>query len=346
MIADIGDIASSGLLSLSHRGGPIRQMVRRTVTNLRRAMSLPDDYAVLFPGSATAAMELFLANTCPGQSVHFVGGAFAQRFADTANSLGCHARLVETPLGAPFDLSDAPATAPDVVAVTHMETATTVQWPARMLADVRARYPDALLAVDVTSSFGAMAMDWTGADFWLASVQKCLGLPAGLGLAIVGPRVFARAQAIGKDRRVAGWRDLLVMRERLVGGDTFETPNVLGLALLERQSGRWDLAAVDRATREKAALVRETVPDDMFFVRDPLWRALTVHTLRVGDPAPVHARARAAGFELGLGYGPLKKDCIRLATFPSVTIRDVAAVLRTVVSDGSSVARAEELRNE
>ena len=329
-VQDIAEITASGLLSTSHRTDPVRDIVKRCVANMRRVFSIPADYAIVFPTSATGGMDLVLSNCVRASSLHFVGGAFAERFAATSQSLGHAAARIPSGPGEPFDWRAVDADEPELVAITHNETSTCVMWPHAEMAGLRARYPDALLAVDITSSFGAMAMDWNQADFWFGSVQKCLGLPAGLGVAIVGPRAVARAKALGAARAVPAWRDLLVMIEKLEAGDTFETPNVLGLALLERQMARWDLAQIERDMHAKQHLVQATVGDVRFFVRDAAWRSLTVHNLDVGDPAPLHALARAAGYELGLGYGPLKEHCIRIAAFPALTLDHIARVLAAI----------------
>ena len=330
---DIVEINASGLLSVSHRTAPIRDIVKRCVTGMRAALSIPDDYVILFQTSATASMDLLVGNCVAQSSVHFVAGAFAKRFADTSEQLGRSVVRVEAPWGAPFDWRNAvwPGSS-ELIAITHNETSTGAMWPADELRALREQHPEPLLAVDVTSSFGAMGMDWTQADCWFGSVQKCLGLPPGLGFVVLGPRAIERATAFGHARRVPAWRDLLVLLEKIELGDTFETPNVLGLALLDRQMARWDLTAVERQTREKARLVADAMGDARFFVRDPAWRSLTVHNLDVGDPAPFHERARAAGFELGLGYGPCKKHCFRLGTFPAVGPDDVRRVLEAITS--------------
>lgn len=328
---DIAEIVASGLLSVSHRTDAIRDIVKRCVSGMRSALSIPADYTILFTTSATAGMDLVLSNCVARASAHFVAGAFAERFAATAEGLGRTTECVEAAWGTPFPWRDRDwRTAPELIAVTHSETSAGSMWPTAEWHGLRERWPDPLLAMDVTSTFGAMAMAWSQADYWFGSVQKCLGLPGGLGFAIVGPRAVQRAAAFGAERRVPAWRDLLVLIDKIDLGDTFETPNVLGLALLDRQMARWDLTTIERDMRAKATLVHDTMGDSRFFVRDTAWRSLTVHNLDVGDPAPYHQRARAAGYELGLGYGPLKKHCLRIATFPAVSPDDVRGVLRAI----------------
>jgi phosphoserine aminotransferase len=222
----------------------------------------------------------------------------------------------------------------ELVAVTHNETSTGMAWPWDELTAWRDAHPGPLLALDVTSSIASMAMDWTRADVWFGSVQKGFGLPAGLGLLLVGPRARERARELGARRRVAAWQDLHAMAAKIEEGQTVETPNVLAIALLARQMRRWDLAAIDVATREKARLVAQRAGDERFFVRDARWRSLTTHCLLVPSPDDCVRRAREAGFAVGRGYGALRPRSIRIGTFPSVSLRDLDAALHAVFTEG------------
>ena len=256
VVADLHEIAGSGLLGESHRSERVKSMVRGAIAALRRAMAIPADHAIVFQPSATAAMELILRNLVARRSLHLVGGAFAERFARTAAEVGLQPLRIASPWErAPrwreLDAGDGA----ELIAVTQNETSTGMAWPLAEIAALRAAHPAPLLAVDVTSSFGALATDWTTADVWFGSVQKCLGLPAGLGYVVAGPRALARAAELGASRGVAAWQDLLQLAEKMESGQTVETPNVLAIALLGRRMARWDLAAVEASTRRKAALV-------------------------------------------------------------------------------------------
>jgi phosphoserine aminotransferase len=330
---DIAELSTSGLLSESHRGPAVQGELKQTTANLRAAMGVPADYAVLFQPSATAAMELILRNTVRARSFHFVDGAFSGRFASTADQIGIGATVHEHPwdeAGVPEEAEIDDAV--ELISLAHNETSTGQMWPWEAIRALRERHPAPLLSIDVTSTFGAVAMDWTLADFWFFSVQKCMGLPAGLGVLIASPRAVARARELGPLRQVAGWQDLPGLAERIKVGETVETPNVLGIALLGRQLARWDLARIDAETHAKAACVAQAVPDEAYFIRDAAWRSVTTHNLQFADVAAVKARALEAGFTLGAGYGPLRETCLRVATFPSVTVAQVQKAMAAITA--------------
>ena len=329
--ADLVELAGSDLLSESHRGPVIQGVLKNAVANLRAALRVPADYAVLFQPSATACMEVICRNVVERRSFHFVHGAFSGRMAQTAEQVG----LAPTSHETPWDETTRPETAAiddtvELISLAHNETSTGLMWPWEQIRALRDAHPQPMLSIDVTSSFGAMTMDWTLADFWFFSIQKCMGLPSGLGVLLASPRAIERARLLGPVRRVAAWQDLPAMAARIEGGETQETPNALAIELLGRQLARWDIDAVEEATRAKAEAVFAAMPEEAFFIREPDWRSWTAHTLAVADPAAVKARALEHGFVIGSGYGPLKPTHVRLATFPSVSLAQVEQVLAVI----------------
>ena len=127
---DIHEINESGLLSESHRGPVIQELLRNTVATLKSALRLPDEYFVFFQPSASAGMELVLRNCVRRASFHYVNGAFAQRFAKTATRIGLEATRYETEWEQPFVPEDArPPAEAELLAITHAETSTGRMWP-------------------------------------------------------------------------------------------------------------------------------------------------------------------------------------------------------------------------
>jgi phosphoserine aminotransferase len=117
----------------------------------------------------------------------------------------------------------------DVVCLTHNETSNGThlkQWNT-----ILAKYPDALIAVDATSSMAGVELDWQSADIWFASVQKCFGLPAGMAVMVCSPRALQYAESIG-DRKY--YNSLLFMNDNFKKYQTHYTPNVLEIYLLSK----------------------------------------------------------------------------------------------------------------
>lgn len=329
------EIAASGLLSLSHRGSAVKAMVAHAISETRRVLGVPEDYAVVTHPSATSSMELVLRNLVRERSAHFVGGAFGKRFADTARAIGLAEHRIEHIWSAAPPVEDLPPGDFELLTVTHNETSTGMLWPAEEIAALRSRLnatrPETLLAIDATSSLGGVPIDFEQADVWLASVQKALGLPAGLALVIVSPRAVERARAVGDDRRVAPWQDLPAMVEKMETGQTIETPNIFGLALLGRAMEGADGSSFAGHCCALTGMVNQAVGSGglaaEFFVEDERWRSATVHNLVVEHPGEAIRRARKAGFVIGSGYGDLKDRCIRIATFPAHQRAHLATLL-------------------
>jgi phosphoserine aminotransferase len=329
-------IATSGILSLSHRGPEVQSVCRSAIADLARSMRIPADYRILFTNSATAAMGVTLRSLVRKNCHHFVHGAFGARFHALALGLGLRATVTDADPHLALDWR--PAQIDDhceLLALTHNETSTGSMWPTTEMIDLRAAYPSPLLVVDVTSSFGALAMDWSLADLWFCSVQKCLGLPAGLGILIAGPRALAVAGHLHElelPHRALPQESLSEMAQRMEDAQTFETPNVLAIALLARQMETWDLEQIEIETRNKASLLAAASLGLGPFVEDADWRSLTVQNLRFSEPDQMRQKAEAGGFLIGKGYGRLADTCLRIANFPASTVRQYQALIQTLQS--------------
>ena len=92
--------------SISHRSGKFEEIFSSTVTNLKKLLSIPENYSIFFLSSGTEAMERTIENVVEKHSLHFVNGAFSQRFFDTAIELGKQAKKIEVPLGEGFKLGE------------------------------------------------------------------------------------------------------------------------------------------------------------------------------------------------------------------------------------------------
>lgn len=324
------EIASTGLLSLSHRSKAFASICQKALEGLRKNMFIPDDYRVFFQPSATVAMDTILRNVVVNNSYHFVHGAFSKRFHTTATEIGLNATSFNSPWDEAVPWEEAeihPNT--ELIAITHNETSSGLMWPTETLAAVRKAYPEPLIALDVTSSFGGLHTDWAVADIWFGSVQKCLGLPSGLGFIIVNPRAYEKAirQIIDLKKRVASWQRFDQLAANIAKYQTVETPNIFAIALLAYAMESWDLKEIQEEILYKAGLIYKQTELWKPYVKERTWLSPTVTNLEVDNFQLFHQKAAAKNFFLGNGYGKLANSCIRIANFPSVKRENLLALL-------------------
>ena len=318
--------ARSGLTSL----------VRQTVEALKTKLNIPQDYTVLFTGSATEGWEILTQSLTPRRSFHLYNGAFGEKWCKYAQALrpasaGVRFGLDEVPDPA---LLPAALDGTDLVCLTQNETSTATQLREGVILNFFNRLGPALLAVDATSSMAGLNLKFIKADAWLASVQKCFGLPAGLGLLVLSPRAVAQAKSLNEK---AHYNSLVPMLAQMLNHQTNYTPNVLGIYLLGRVL----------AEREPIKTVHQHLADraqklyDFFEQATPLQplisnaEARSTTVIGLQGPAPlideIKKKALETGLHLGSGYGDLKATTLRIANFPRrarCRFRSLGAVFR------------------
>jgi phosphoserine aminotransferase len=186
---------------------------------------------------------------------------------------------------------------------------------------------EAIIAVDATSSMGGINLPWQEADVWFASVQKCIGIPAGLGILICSPKALKRASLLNKK---VHYNDVLLMEENRKLFQTHYTPNVLSIYVLNKLAHLLpNLSEIDLQTNKKAKLLTEFFSQSNPFnlsllIKNPLVRLPTVFAL-TGDAIQIKRLQDLClknNIELGKGYGNWKDNTIRIANFPSHTPED------------------------
>ena len=319
------DAYTSGILERNHRSEAFMEVLRTALSDLHDKLLIPNDYEVYLVSSATECWEIVAQSLVSERSLHLYNGAFGQKWYDYTKRLHPDAQAV------PFALYEAPIlpadTEAELLCLTHCETSNGTYLPDELLRTIRA-YFGGLIAVDATSSMGGLVLPWALADVWFASVQKCFGLPAGLGILVVSPAAVRRAELLG-DRKY--YNSLLFVRENFLRHQTPYTPNVLGIYLLGRlMQQRAPITAVAEEVQGRAAnwyaylTQRGLVP----LCTAELFQSPTVIALSVASDAlaVLHQAAEQEGFVLGNGYGPWKNTSLRIANFPAHTDLDVLSL--------------------
>ncbi|MGB3852696.1 MAG: aminotransferase class V-fold PLP-dependent enzyme [Tunicatimonas sp.] len=322
--------------SISHRSARFEAIYQEAATNLRSLLSLPDNFHVLFTGSATEIWERLIENCVAEQSHHYVNGAFSRRFYQVAQQLRKQPTLQEAPEGtcvAP-DAEAIPSSA-ELVAFTQNETSTGAAQPLDDIYAIRRARPDLLVAVDAVSTLPYPDIDYTQVDSVFFSVQKGFGLPAGLGVWLVNDRCVEKAQQLEQLGHVIGtYHSLPSLMEKARKHQTPETPNVLAIYLLAKVTGDMltkGITQIRRETEYKASLLYQTLAEHPLlsaFVNEPKYRSKTVIVAETRQSATDTITAlKKNHLIIGSGYGSFKQQHLRIANFPTHSKEQIEALV-------------------
>lgn len=317
------DAYEKGILSANHRSSAFMNLYQETEKLMREKIHMPEDYKLLFTSSATENWEIISQSIVEKASFHIYSGSFGKKWFEYAkhiitetSSLKIEAsqsiEVATLEIGEDFDL----------IAITQNETANATQVPMAVLKELGEKYPEKMIAVDTTSSMGGIVLDFSLADIWYASVQKCFGLPAGLGVLILSPKAIEKTQRKGERGR---YNSLNFMLENAEGYQTHYTPNVFGIYLLNRVlQDLQEIQQVDSRLRGRMLKLETAVAQSSKFsllVSNEATRSTTVLAVsgKEAEIASVKKAAEKQGLQLGSGYGPLKPTSFRIANFPAIT---------------------------
>lgn len=317
------DAYSQGILSANHRSGVFMNLYRDTEQLFRDKLQVPADFTLLFTSSATESWEIISQSLVEQSSYHLYSGSFGKKWLEYAQYIlpTTQGQKLEANQSIPVEqLQLGPEV--DLIAVTQNETSNASQVPMSVLQALGVRYPEKMIAVDTTSSMGGIALDFSVADVWYASVQKCFGLPAGLGILLLSGKAKEKVARKGERGR---YNSLSFMLENAASYQTHYTPNVLGIYLLNRVLK--DMAPIDqvdaRLRARMASLERAVTQSSIFdlLVDNAATRSTTVLAVSGTEEAiaSIKKEAEKEGMQLGGGYGPLKASSFRIANFPAIT---------------------------
>lgn len=327
------DAFSEGILSISHRSETFNQLSEETLKLLHFKLAIPESYTILYTSSATECWEIIAQSLTKNQSAHFSSGSFGDKWFQYAQSIHTGSHLVHLPPNQELmaDYLDVQIN-DDLICLTQNETSNGTQIGLDALSAVRGAYPYTLIALDCTSSMAGINLPFMLGDIWFASVQKCFGLPAGLGLLILSPAAVKRAKEIN-DRKY--FNSALTLLDHIEKFQTSCTPNVLGIYLLKRvleKSTRiedTDLKTRNRMNNYLSALKGGNLAT---LISNNKVQSATVLAVK-GDPdyiAGIKSEAKAEGMLLGSGYGKWKTDTFRIANFPAYTEPQVEKLIRFI----------------
>jgi phosphoserine aminotransferase len=318
---------NKNVMSISHRGKTFQEMCKFTIEQVRTLLNVPQNFYIVFTGSATEVWERIIENCVEKHSYHLVNGSFSKRFKEFGDMLGKKTTTYEVPFGEGFDIEKVQVpTDAELICITQNETSSGVCVPLEDIATIRKRFPEQLIVIDAVSAVPYPEFDFNQFDSLFFSVQKGMGLPAGLGVWIFNERCIAKAESLKKKGLSIGtYHTIPSLVKNIQKFETPETPNVLGIYLLGKVAedmNRKGIAEIRKETYFKAGITYQFFEDSELFeplVKNSKHRSQTVLVANVksGDASSVIKRWEEIGLLVGKGYGDFKDSQIRIANFPT-----------------------------
>jgi phosphoserine aminotransferase len=317
------DACATGILSANHRSAAFMNLYQQTEALMREKLHMPQDYKLLFTSSSTENWEIISQSIVESASFHIYSGSFGKKWFEYAKHIIPASNFIKIDASQSIDVENLNISEEfDLIALTQNETANASQVSMAMIEEIKDKFPEKMIAVDTTSSMGGIELDFSLADIWYASIQKCFGLPAGCGVLVLSPKAIEKVERKGENGR---YNSLNFMLENARGFQTHYTPNVLGIYLLNRVlKAMSEIHHIDANLHDRMKKLENCIVQTKslrMLVDNAETRSTTV--LAVTGPeetiTKVKMEAKEAGMELGGGYGPLKPTSFRIANFPAIT---------------------------
>ncbi len=312
------------VMSISHRSKAFEEIFKNTREQVSRLLNLPEGYDIYFTSSANEIWERIIQNLVEHRSHHFVNGSFSEKFFQFTQDYQKTSTAHSVPYGQPFyDLEIPDST--ELISITLNETSIGYGFDLKEIAHLREINPDTLIALDGVSAFPSVPLDFSLVDTAYFSVQKCFGLPSGLGVWIVNDKCYKKAENLKKKGIITGsYHDLLTLRKSADKNQTPETPNTLGIYLLGKVAEDMLFRGsklIQNDTIYKSTLLYQALEESKTlhpFIKEKRNRSKTVIVAHCQNGnTEIINKLSSKGWVVGKGYGTFKNDHIRIANFPT-----------------------------
>jgi phosphoserine aminotransferase len=328
----IQEASHLGILGANHRSSTFIEISKHSIALLKEKLSIPEGYWVFYTSSATECWEIIAQSLIQKNSLHIFNGAFGEKWWNYTQKLKTQPEKIKK---YSFEIEEELTSAHvksqyteeiEMICLTHNETsnATAISYDA--LRQIRQDFPETLIAVDATSSLGGVALEIEQADIWYASVQKCLGLPAGMAVMICSPRAIQKALEIGENQH---YNSLVFMIENMKKWQTTHTPNILDIYLLGKIMEKVSpIRQVSAELNRQATYLYElfsNVKGIEPLIKNNETRSSTVLAWQ-GSQIIIQEiidKSLNQNIILGKGYGSWKNTTFRVANFPAISAQDI-----------------------
>jgi phosphoserine aminotransferase len=317
------DAYRSGILSANHRSTQCMALVEHTLVLFHEKLNVPQEYSIFFTSSATECWEIISQSIISPRYVHIYNGAFGKKWYEYSVKLAQN-ECTCLEFGINETLPDFEKKYDDIVCITQNETSNGTQVNMSQLAHIQAS--NQLIAIDAVSSMAGIELDWNLADIWLASVQKCFGLPAGLGIMVCSPKTL---HVVENQNQTKHYNSLVSIAKNMEKFQTTHTPNVLGIYLLNRV-----LQQIPNITETSKRIKKQAQDWYKFFNGNTNFEVLCKNETSQSDTVIVvkgdalkieelKKKTQEIGLVLGKGYGSFAENTFRIANFPAIDPNDI-----------------------
>ena len=324
------------IASLNHRGANFKQLFKDTTENLKKLLNIPKNYQIFFVSSALESMERTILGCVDTTSFHLISGSFGKAWARYATQLKKNVLTQELVMKDKLDINI--PTKAELICLTQNDTSTGVWIPMEYIYHLKKKNPAKLIAIDTVSSTPYVEIDYQYIDVMFFSVQKGFGLPPGLGVMIVSPKALEKGEKLlKKGVNIGSYHSLKNLSEKAKEFQTPETPNLLNIYLLNKVSKdmlKKGVKKIRQETDQKAKILYRFFDGHKKyqpFIKTSKFRSPTSLVIDVkGESEKIRKALFKKGFVLGAGYGENKLNHIRIANFPSHTLKNITQMLKYI----------------
>lgn len=313
--ASVQEALRCGILSQNHRSNSFATLYQECLEVLRDRLNIPNDFQLLFVSSATETWEILAQSLFVDEpSLHIYNGAFGKKSFDVTNKITEKASTYSFNFNECItihQLEEFP-----FISLCQNETSNGTHIKNSSLELLRKRFPNAIISIDATSSLGGYPLDFNNADIWYGSVQKCLGLPSGMGIILINEK----AKGIVQSKNInTHYNDLSNLLTNSGKWQTTHTPNILNIhALMHTQKYSDNIMKIhETLIQRKEHLVKNlkqlhSLPSIPTLISD------TVLTFSTPYASQLIQKAHDKDLIIGKGYGKWLESTFRVANFPYI----------------------------
>lgn len=319
------DALSLNISGYNHRSVLFVDLIKQLKNDLFAKLLVPQDYELGFVSSATEMWGVLSNSFQSVDSTICFNGSFGQKWHYIQSQLNPNSKALKFGVNEVLPFEQIKTTTTQLIGICQNETSNGTQVSNQIIEKIRSSNPNALIAVDATSSMAGVHLDFKQADIWFASVQKCFGLPAGLCVVLMSLKVKEYLPMISKLQ----YNNLAELYKYASECQTIHTPNTLNIYLLHRLMQSLDsIESIHAETITKAQQWRSFLNNQNLSLLPQNNLVLSDTVLAISYPEEkikhLLESVHHQGFMLGKGYGEFAKNTFRIANFPAINKNQIA----------------------